>query len=64
MADVMPYRGARPCPQQIRMILRAARRKKLKARTSPGLPAAALARRPREGQADLICEQGRYSWWT
>lgn len=35
--------------RQIRMILRVARRKKLSARTSPGLPAAALAQRPREG---------------
>ena len=35
--------------RKLRMILRAARRKKLRGRTPPGLPAAALARRPREG---------------
>ena len=50
--------------RQIRIILRAARRKKLRARTSPGCQPQPLPGGPGKGQADLICEQGRCSWWT
>jgi SnoaL-like domain len=42
-----------------RMIRRAARSQPVRGRT-PGLPAAALAQRARDGQADLVCERGGY----
>lgn len=52
--DEQPCQTAR-CPRQIRMILGAAHNQLLRGKT-PGLPAAALARRARDGQADLVCE--------